>query len=77
MLLVGGIAFVEDALSVWVLYRGERHKLNVKAVLIHLVGDTLATVGVIGGALLILYYGIHWVDPLLTAAIAVYIFVHA
>ena len=77
MLIVGGIAFVEDALSVWVLFRGRRHTMNVKAVLIHLVGDTLATLGVIVGALLIMAYGIYWIDPAITAAIAVYIFVHA
>lgn len=77
MLIVGGIAFVEDALSVWVLSRDQRHKMNVRAVMIHLIGDTLATLGVIVGALLIMVYGIHWIDPAITAAIAVYIFVHA
>lgn len=77
MLIVGGVAFVEDALSVWVLFGGERKKQNIKAVLIHLIGDTLATLGVIVGALLILFYGIYWVDPALTIAIAVYIFIHA
>ena len=77
MLIVGGIAFVEDALSVWVLFRGQRHKMNVKTIMIHLVGDTLATLGVIVGALLIMFYGMHWVDPAVTAAIALYIFIHA
>ena len=77
MLIVGGIAFIEDALSVWVLYRGQRQKMGVKAVMIHLVGDTLATLGVIVGALLIMFYGITWIDPAITAAIAVYIVVHA
>lgn len=77
MLIVGGIAFVEDLLSVWILYRGERGKMNVTAVLIHLVGDTMSTLGVIVGSLLIMFYGIPWIDPAITAAIAVYIFVHA
>lgn len=77
MLIVGGIAFIEDALSVWVLYRGQRQKMGVKAVMIHLIGDTLATLGVIVGALLIMFYGIYWIDPTITAAIAVYIVVHA
>lgn len=77
MLVVGVIAFVEDALSVWVLAGDGRHKMNVKAVLIHLIGDTLATLGVVIGALLIMVYGLQWIDPALTAAIAVYIFIHA
>ena len=77
MLIIGGIAFVEDALSVWVLFRGQWHKMNVRAVMIHLVGDTLATLGVMIGALLIMFYDIYWIDPTLTAAIALYIFIHA
>ena len=77
MLIVGGIACVEDALSVWVLFRGQRDKMNVRAVMIHLVGDTLATLGVMIGALIIMFYGIYWIDPAITAAIALYIFIHA
>jgi len=76
MLIIGAIAFVEDALSVYVLYNGSKQSLNIRSAFIHLVGDTLATLGVIGGGLLILFYDIYWVDPALTAAIAVYILVH-
>ena len=76
LLIVGAIAFVEDALSVWVLYQGSKESLNIRSAFIHLVGDTLATLGVIIGGLLIMFYDIHWVDPLLTAVIAVYIVVH-
>lgn len=77
MLIVGGIAFVEDLISVLVLRKGARGSLNIRSAMIHLIGDTLATVGVIVGGLLIMQYGIHWVDPALTAAIAVYVFVHS
>ncbi len=76
MLVIGAIAFVEDALSVYVLYEGSKESLNIRSAFIHLFGDTLATLGVIGGGLLIMFYDIYWVDPVLTAAIAVYILVH-
>ena len=77
MLIVGGIAFVEDALSVWLLSKDLKSGQNVRAVFIHLAGDTLATLGVMIGAALIMVYGITWVDPLITLLIAVYIAVHA
>ena len=77
MLIVGGIAFVEDALSVWLLSKDLKSGQNVRAVFIHLAGDTLATLGVMIGAVLIMVYGITWVDPAITLAIAVYIAVHA
>lgn len=77
VLIVGAIAFVEDLASVLVLWKGAEGNLNVKAAAIHLIGDTLATVGVLVSGALILWKGITWADPAITLAIAVYIVVHA
>lgn len=77
MLIVGAIAFVEDAISVWLLYQGSKESLNIRSAFIHMIGDTLATLGVIVGGLLVMWYEIYWVDPVITAVIALYIFVHA
>ncbi len=77
LLIVGAVAFVEDLASVLVLRKKMGGDLGVKAVAIHLIGDTLATVGVIASGALILWKGIAWVDPAVTLAIAVYLLVHA
>ena len=77
MLIVGAIAFVEDAISAWLLYQDMKGSLNIRAAFIHMLADTLATVGVIAGGLLIMFFDIYWVDPTITAAIAVYIIVHS
>jgi cobalt-zinc-cadmium efflux system protein len=77
MLIVGGIAFVEDLLSVLVLWKSTKGNVNVKAAAIHLIGDTVATVGVVLSGALILWKGIVWIDPVITLAIAVYIIIHA
>lgn len=74
--VVGAIAFVEDAISAWLLWK-DRGSLNIKAAFLHMAADTLATVGVVVGGVLILLYDIAWIDPLITVAISVYIFVHA
>ena len=75
MIIVGAIAAVEDALSVWVLSK-DQGSLNMKSAFLHMIADTMATVGVIVGGILILLFDITWVDPLITALIAVYIYVH-
>ncbi len=76
MVIVGTIAFVEDLASVWVLSKN-RGSLNMRSAFLHMVADTMATVGVIIGGVLVLLFDIAWVDPVITAAIAVYIFIHA
>jgi len=76
MVIVGAVAFVEDAISAWLLWK-DRGSLNIRAAFLHMFADTLATVGVILGGVLIILYDIAWVDPLITAAISVYIFIHA
>ena len=77
LLVVGAVAFAEDLASVLVLRKKMEGDLGVKAVTIHLIGDTLATVGVIASGALILWKGIAWVDPAVTLAIAAYLLVHA
>ncbi|MCT9000309.1 cation diffusion facilitator family transporter [Chelativorans intermedius] len=77
MLVVGIIAMVEDLAAAWVL-RKEIGSLNVKSTYLHMIADALTTVGVIVGALVIMLWGAgaYWIDPVITAAISVYIFIH-
>lgn len=77
MLVVGVIALVEDLAAAWVL-RKETGSLNVKSTYLHMIADALTTVGVIVGALVIMFWGagVYWVDPAITAAISIYIFIH-
>jgi cobalt-zinc-cadmium efflux system protein len=77
MLIVGVIALVEDIAAAWVL-RKDLGSLNVKSTYLHMIADALATVGVIiaGAAVMIWGQGISWIDPAVTAVIAIYIFWH-
>jgi cobalt-zinc-cadmium efflux system protein len=51
--------------------------INVRSAFLHLLGDAAASGGVILGGLVILFTGWHWVDPVLSVAIAVLIAVGA
>ncbi|WP_052341213.1 cation diffusion facilitator family transporter [Salinarimonas rosea] len=75
MLIVGVVAMLEDIAAAWVLRK--ETGANVRSAFLHMIADALATLGVILGALAVMIWGVRWVDPAITAAIALYIFVHA
>ena len=52
------------------LARGAHDDLNMKAVLLHVAGDALGGAAVIAAGVLILAFGIAWIDPLLSLAVA-------
>lgn len=73
MFVVASIGFLGNIISVFLLHKDSSHNLNVKAAYLHLIGDTLSSVGVIIGSVLIYYFNITWIDPLLTVLIGVVI----
>ncbi|PSQ82780.1 MAG: cation transporter [Bacteroidetes bacterium QS_7_67_15] len=77
MLIVGAITLVGNVATAFVLYRPSKGSLNVKSAFVHIVADALGSVAVILGGWLIASYGWTIVDPILTAAIALYILAHS
>jgi cobalt-zinc-cadmium efflux system protein len=54
---------------------GHEHSLNVKAAFLHMLGDTLSSVGVIIGAILIYYTNWFVVDPIISVMLCILILV--
>ncbi len=73
MLVVALAGLAANLLSVLFLHRDSRHSLNVRAAYLHLLGDTLSSVAVIAGAIVIGLTGLTFLDPLLTLVISVVI----
>lgn len=73
MLIIAFIGLLGNLACVLILKRDISSNINVKAAYLHLLGDTLSSVAVIVGAVLIIALGIYWLDPLLSMAIALYI----
>lgn len=73
MLIVAVIGLAANLISVLLLQKHSKGNLNIKAAYLHLIGDTLSSVAVIVGALLMMYFGWYWVDPLITVLISLYI----
>ena len=73
MLIVGSFGFLANLVSVFLLKNHSKENLNIKSAYLHLIGDTLSSVAVIIGGVLIYFYKIYWIDPLITVLISIYI----
>jgi len=73
MFLVAFIGLIANLISVLLLKKHSKENLNIKAAYLHLIGDTLSSVAVIIGGILMFFYEIYWIDPLITVLISLYI----
>lgn len=73
MIAVALIGLLADLLSVFLLQKDAHKSLNIKASYLHLISDTISSVGVLAGGIAIKLWGIVWVDPLVTVLIALYV----
>jgi len=73
MFIVASIGLAGNLISVLLLHKDSSYNLNVKAAYLHLMGDTLSSVGVIIGSILIYFWNFTWIDPLLTVIIGIII----
>jgi cobalt-zinc-cadmium efflux system protein len=73
MLIVAMIGFLANLMTVLLLRGDAKKNINVKAAYLHLLGDSLSSVAVIIGAILIYFFGLYWIDPIITILIGIYI----
>lgn len=76
MFWMGLIGLVANAFSVFLLHKEKKENMNVRAAYLHLLGDALTSFAVIVGAGVIYLWEIHWIDPLVTILISLYILIH-
>lgn len=62
-----------NGFSVLLLKKDADSSMNMKSAYIHLLTDMMASVAVLIGGLLMKFYQIYWIDPLLTLLIALYL----
>ena len=73
MLVVGLIGLLANLYALLILRKDAGKSINVKAAYIHLIGDSLSSVVVVTGAVLIRIFKIDWIDPIITVLISIYI----
>ncbi|MBU3820605.1 cation diffusion facilitator family transporter [Flavobacteriaceae bacterium XHP0103] len=67
------IAIIANGLSVLLLKKDSENNINIKSAYLHMLTDMMASVAVLIGGLLIKFYGILWIDSVLTFLIALYL----
>jgi cobalt-zinc-cadmium efflux system protein len=73
MLAVALVGLAANLLSVLLLKGGSHGNLNIRSSYLHLISDTISSVGVAAGGIAMKVFGVPWVDPVITILIAVFI----
>jgi cobalt-zinc-cadmium efflux system protein len=73
MIAVAAVGVLLNGGIMWALRSARHHDLNVRSAFVHMLGDALGSVAIIGGGLVIFYTGWVQVDPVLSILIAVLI----
>ncbi|HOG08280.1 MAG: cation diffusion facilitator family transporter [Syntrophales bacterium] len=69
MLWVGVAAFAGNTIVTLLLQKMSARNINLKSVWLHSFQDALFSAGVIAGALLITFFGWHFIDPIISLVI--------
>lgn len=88
MIVVGIIAIIANGLSAYFLNRmniehthhhsHEHHEdTNIKSAYLHMLSDTLISVGVVAAGVFILFFKIYYIDSILTIIFSIYILYHS
>jgi cobalt-zinc-cadmium efflux system protein len=73
LLAIAGVGLIANLVMAGLLHSGHKHSLNVGSAWLHVLGDSLASVGVIAAGLIIRFTGFRAADPIMSVLIAVLI----
>ncbi|MBU4487408.1 MAG: cation diffusion facilitator family transporter, partial [Candidatus Delongbacteria bacterium] len=73
MIIIASVGLVANLISVFLLEKDSHSSMNIKSAYLHLLGDTLSSVGVVAGGLAIKFWGLTWIDPLITVLVSLFI----
>lgn len=73
MIIVAVVGLAANLLSVLLLEKHSHDSLNIRSSYLHLISDTVSSVGVLAGGIIINIWGLFWLDPVITILISLYI----
>jgi len=77
MLLVAGIGLAVNAISVFILQPSAKHDLNIRGAFLHMLADTVSSIVIVFGAIILYFTGWYAIDPVLAIGISLVIFAWA
>ena len=73
--VVAAVGILVNALTAWLFARGRKGDINIRGAFLHMAADALVSAGVVIAGLVILWTGLDWLDPAVSIAIALLIFI--
>ena len=73
VIALGGLSIVLNVVSVLLIKDDAHHNMNMRAAYLHLLTDVMTSVAVVVGGLLIYFFELYWVDPVVSILIALYL----
>ncbi|USQ68191.1 cation diffusion facilitator family transporter [Companilactobacillus allii] len=73
MMGVSIVGLLANVISMLALWSGSKDNLNIKATFLHMLSDTLSSIGVFVASIFIILFNWTWVDPLITIIIAIWL----
>lgn len=73
MMVIALIGLVANVISMALLLSGSKHNLNIKATFLHMLSDTLSSVGVFVASIFVILFNWTWIDPVITVLIALWL----
>ncbi len=70
---LGVLSIVLNSASVLFIKDDSHDNMNIKAAYLHLLTDVMTSVAVVLGGVLMHYFNIFWIDPLISIIIAIYL----
>lgn len=64
------VGIAVNSFTVFLLSKGQERDINIKGAYLHMLADTLVSIGVVVSGALILWTGAAWIDPVLGLVIA-------
>ena len=66
MLIVASMGLIANIISARILLNAKSVDINIRAVYLHLIFDALGSLGAVISAFFILFWGIYWIDIIVT-----------
>ena len=70
-----GIGILVNGFTAWLLMRQQAHDVNTRGAFLHMLADTLVSVGVVISGIVISLTGWNWIDPVIGILIAIIILI--
>lgn len=74
IMIVAAIGVVINTVTALLFVRGKDDDLNIRGAFLHMAADAVVSLGVVASGALILFYGMNWIDPVISLVIAAVIF---